>query len=100
MSAMSIDKISNAVPASKPFANTPFEMRSGFSKTSLWLAAEPMVVIMPSPTRAQTVSSPAPPTNCAIFARTVTRAFAINWMPSFATAETGGVSITRGLTLI
>ena len=53
---------------------------------------------LPSPTRASTVSSPAPPTNWRILARTVTRALAINWIPSLATAVTGGVSMTFGLT--
>ena len=33
-----------------------------------------------------------------MFARTVTRASARTWMPSFAMAVTGGVSITFGLT--
>src|SRR5690606_9634563 len=33
-----------------------------------------------------------------MFALTVTRALAISWMPSLATAATGGVLITRGLT--
>ena len=33
-----------------------------------------------------------------MLARTVTRATASSWMPSLATAETLGVSITRGLT--
>jgi hypothetical protein len=48
---MSMDKISNAVPASSPLANTVFEMASGFSSTAAWLTAEPMVDTMPSPTR-------------------------------------------------
>src|ERR1043165_2598317 len=34
-SAISIEMISNAVCASSPFASTVFEMRSGFSSTSL-----------------------------------------------------------------
>ena len=78
MSAISMDNISNAVPASKPLARTVLDMVSGFSNTALWVLAEPMVVTIPSPTRARIVSSPAPPTNCAIFALTVTLAFAIN----------------------
>jgi len=45
----------------------------------------------PSPIRAIIVSSPAPPTNLRMFALTVTLAFAINWIPSFATAAMGGV---------
>ena len=62
------------------------------------MRAEPTVVTIPSPTRAIIVSSPAPPTNRSMLARTVTFALAINSIPSFATAETFGVSITFGLT--
>jgi uncharacterized protein YqfA (UPF0365 family) len=54
---------------------------------------------IPSPTLAITVSSVAPPTSCSIFVRTVTRAFALISIPSFATAETFasvGQSITFG----
>ena len=54
--------------------------------------------MIPSPTLASTVSSPAPPTNCLILARTVTLALVISWIPSFATAVTGGVFITFGFT--
>ena len=57
MSAISIDNISNAVPASSPLANTVLEIISGFSNTALWLVAEPIVVTIPSPTRASIVSS-------------------------------------------
>ena len=39
---------------------------------------EPIDDTMPSPTRASTVSSPAPPTSLLIFARTVTRAMAMS----------------------
>jgi NADH-quinone oxidoreductase subunit N len=39
---------------------------------------DPIDETIPSPTRARIVSSPAPPTNCLILARTVTRALAIN----------------------
>ena len=98
ISAISMERISKAVPASSPLRSTNFEMESGFSNTVLWLSDEPMEDTIPSPTRAKIVSSPAPPTNCLIFARTVTRALAINWIPSFATAVTGGVSITFGFT--
>ena len=91
---MSIDRISKAVPASKPFSSTTREMKSGFSSTLLCESDEPIDETIPSPTRASTVSSPAPPTNCLILARTVT----ISWMPSLATAATGGVLITFGLT--
>ena len=98
ISAISILRISNAVPASKPLLSTSLEMLSGFSSTILWLSEEPIEETIPSPTRARIVSSPAPPTNCLMFARTVTRALAMSWIPSFATAVTGGVSITRGLT--
>ena len=97
-SAMSMDKISNAVPASKPLFKTVREIKSGFSSTALWESDEPTVVTMPSPTRAITVSSPAPPTSLSILARTVTRALALSSMPSFAMAATIGVSITLGLT--
>ena len=73
-------------------------MASGFSSTAAWLALEPMVETMPSPTRARIVSSPAPPTRRLMLARTVTRATAISWMPSFAIAATRGVLITFGFT--
>ena len=63
ISAISIESISNAVPASSPLANTVLEIISGFSSTALWLVAEPIVVTMPSPTLAKIVSSPAPPTS-------------------------------------
>ena len=100
MSAISIDKISKAVPASKPLRSTSLEIESGFSSTDLWFSEEPIDETIPSPTRARIVSSPAPPTNCLMLARTVTRALAINWIPSLATAATGGVLITLGFTLI
>jgi hypothetical protein len=74
-------------------------MPSGFSSTSLWLSAEPIEETVPSPTRAMMVSSPAPPTSRSMFARTVTRAIAMTWMPSLATAAMRGVSMTFGLTL-
>ena len=64
----------------------------------MWSDAEPMVVTLPSPTRAMMVSSPVPPTRRSMLARTVTRDTAINWIPSLATAATLGVVITRGLT--
>ena len=73
-------------------------MWSGFSSTSLWVAAEPMVLTMPSPTRAMIVSSPAPPTSRSMLVRTVTRATAMSWMPSLATAAIRGVSMTLGMT--
>ena len=98
ISAISIDRISKAVPASKPLRSTSLEIESGFSNTDLWFSDDPIEDTIPSPTRAKMVSSPAPPTNWRILARTVTRALAINWIPSFATAVTGGVSITFGLT--
>ena len=79
---------------------TTCEMRSGFSRTCLWLWAEPMVVTMPSPTRARMVSSPAPPTRRSMLARRVMRLTATSWMPSAAMAATLGVWMTFGLTLI
>ncbi len=78
MSAISMERISKAVPASRPLDNTSFDILSGFSKTDLWFKEEPIEVTIPSHTRAKMVSSPAPPTSCAMFARTVTRAFATN----------------------
>ena len=99
-SAISIDKISNAVPASRPLFNTVCEIESGFSSTSLCDAAEPTVVTIPSPTRAMMVSSPAPPTSLSMFARTVTRAFALSSIPFLAIAATIGVSMIFGCTLI
>ena len=63
MSAISIDKISKAVPASKPLRSTSLEIESGFSRTDLWFSEEPIDETIPSPTRARIVSSPAPPTN-------------------------------------
>jgi len=106
-SAMSMETISNAVPASRPRASTVLEMSSGFSSTRAWVSLLPIVLTMPSPTRAMIVSSPAPPTRRPMFVRTVTRALASTWMPSFATAamvvlpEAGfGQSITRGVTLV
>ena len=98
ISAISIDRISKAVPASNPLRSTSLEIESGFSNTDLWFSEEPIDETIPSPTRARIVSSPAPPTNWRILARTVTRALAINWIPSLATAVTGGVSITFGFT--
>ena len=98
ISAISIERISNAVPSSSPLESTSLLIESGFSSTSLWLSALPIELTIPSPTRARIVSSPAPPTSWRIFARTVTRALAISWIPSLATAVTGGVSITFGLT--
>ena len=95
MSAMSIERISNAVPASRPFASTVREMLSGFSSTSLWSSAEPIVVTMPSPTRAMIVSSVAPPTSRGMFVRTVTRAFTWSWMPFLATAAMTGLPNDR-----
>ena len=55
---------------------------------------------MPSPTLAIIVSSPAPPTNLAKFALTVTFAITFTSIPSIATAEIQGVSIILGVTLI
>ena len=54
-SAMSIERISNAVPESKPFARTALVIKSGFSRTALWLSADPIALTMASPTRAMTV---------------------------------------------
>ena len=78
MSAMSIDTISNAVCESSLRASTAFEMRSGFSSTTLCVSAEPIALTMPSPTRATIVSSVAPPMSWSRFARTVTRAFTLS----------------------
>jgi len=75
-SAISIERISNAVPASNPLANTTFEILSGFSRTSLCDLLEPIVETIPSPTLARIVASVAPPTNLSKFALTVIRAIA------------------------
>ena len=99
-SAISIDNISKAVPASRPLSRTNFDILSGFSKTSLCDLADPIDVTIPSPTLAKIVSSPAPPTSCDMFALTVTLALQISWIPSAATAATEGVFITFGLTEI
>ena len=103
-SAMSMERISNAVPASSPLLSTVRLIRSGFSSTALCVSAEPTVVTMPSPTRATIVSSPAPPTSRSYTsvssATRRTRALARSSMPSFAIAATTGVSMTFGLTLI
>ena len=93
-----MDKISKAVPASKPLFNTVREIWSGFSNTSVCSSEEPTVVTIPSPTRAMMVASPAPPTKRSILARTVTRARTFSSIPFLATAEIIGVSITFGLT--
>ena len=60
---------------------------------------------MPSPTRATTVSSVAPPTSRSRLVRTVTLAFTLSWIPSPAIASMvlrvivpEGTSITFGLT--
>jgi len=47
MSAMSIERISNAVPASSPFSSTRREIESGLASTSLCDSAEPIVVVIP-----------------------------------------------------
>ena len=61
---------------------------------------EPTVVTIPSPILASIVDSPAPPTSLSRLVLTVTLAFTRSSIPSFATAEILGVSITLGLTLI
>ena len=107
MSAMSIERISNAVPASSPFSSTRLEIESGFSSTCLCVSAEPIALTMPSPTRAMIVSSVAPPTSRSMLVRTVTRAFTLSWMPFLATPSIvcrpwvgSGQSMTLGLTLV
>ena len=97
-SAISIDKISNAVPESNPLLKTVLEILSGFSRTCVWCSLEPIVETIPSPTRAIIVSSPAPPTKRAMLARTVIRAFALTSIPFIATPAINGVSMTLGLT--
>ena len=82
-----------------PSTSTVLEIKSGFSSTFLWDSAEPIVLTIPSPTRARIVSSPAPPTSRLMLARTVIRASARSWMPSLAIAATLGVVMTFGLTL-
>ena len=75
--------------------------------TSKWLVAEPIDVMIPSPTRAMIVSSVAPPISCWRFVRTVTRARILSSTPFLATADSvdlplavSGQSITLGLTLV
>ena len=85
-SGTSFDRISKEVPESTPFSKTRREMESGFSRTSLYELAEPTEVTMPSPTRAMTVSSVAPPTKRSRLVRTVTRARTLTAIPSLATA--------------
>ena len=93
-SAISMDRISKAVPSSSPLSKTVLEICSGDSSTSVCISEEPTVETMPSPTRAITVASRS------MLARTVTRALTRNSIPFFATAPTTGVSMTFGLTLI
>ncbi len=59
-------------------------------------AAEPMALTMPSPTRAMIVSSVAPPMSWWRFARTVTRAFTLSWMPFLATASSVSCGAAAG----
>ena len=100
-----MERISKAVFESRPLARTALDILSGFSSTALCESEEPMALTMPSPTRATMVSSVAPPTSWAMLVLTVTRARAISWMPSMATASMEslrpprmGQSMTRGLT--
>jgi hypothetical protein len=104
---MSMDTISNAVPASSPSLSTTLEIRDGLASTSLWSSAMPMAATMPWPTRAITVSSVAPPTSRSRLVRTVTRARVRSWMPFFDTPSMVawpragfGQSMTLGLTLV
>ena len=100
ISAISIERMSNAVPASSPLPKTSLDILSGFSSTSLCDLADPTQVTIPYPTLANMVSSPAPPTSCCKFALMVTLAFTTSCIPSMATAATDGVLITFGLTEI
>ena len=99
-SAISIDRISKAVPESRPLLKTVCEIESGFSNTFACVSELPIVLTTPSPTRAITVSSPAPPTSRSMFARTVILASAFTSIPSIAIPAINGVSITFGFTLI
>ena len=72
------------------------EMRFGFSITSTWSSAEPIDVMMPSPTRAMIVSSVAPPMSCARLVRTVTRALTSSSTPFLATALSIGFAARAG----
>ena len=107
MSAMSIETIWKAVWASRPRWRTALEIVSGCSMTSKWLSAEPIDVMIPSPTRAMIVSSVAPPMSCEMLVRTVTRARIFSSTPFLATADSvdlplilSGQSMTFGLTLV
>ena len=105
MSAMSIETIWNAVWASSPRSSTALEIVSGCSITSKWLSADPIEVMMPSPTRAMIVSSVAPPISCWRLVRTVTRARILQFdaVPGdgregrFAAGAVSGQSITFGI---
>ena len=94
------DSISQTILRKGLDAGTAYEILSGFSRTTVCDSEEPIVETIPSPTRAITVSSPAPPTSRSMFARTVILAFAFTSIPLIATPAIYGVSITLGLTLI
>ena len=73
-----MDKISNAVPESRLSPIPIGRWCQDFQVLLVWELAEPIEVTIPSPTRAKMVSSPAPPTSCRMFARTVTLALPIS----------------------
>ena len=103
ISAISIERISKAVPLFSPFSSTVLDIESGFSKTASYVSLEPIALTIPSPTLAIIVSSVAPPTRFGISVLTVTLALARTSIPSLATADNFpsiGASITFGYTLV
>ena len=95
MSAMSMDRFQKPYRHPDPLS-TNWRWSPDFPELARGFRPIRWKETIPSPTRARMVSSPAPPTSWWMLARTVTRAFAINWIPFLATAATGGVSITFG----
>ena len=100
ISAMSIERISNAVPLSRPLRSTSFDMLSGFSSTCLWLSDEPMLDTMPSPTRASTVSSLSTAYELAYVGAHRDSGFGYELYAVLGHCGHRGVSITLGFTLI
>ena len=52
ISAISIERISKAVPLFRPLSNTVFDIESGFSSTASYVSLEPIALTIPSPTLA------------------------------------------------
>jgi len=97
ISAISIERISKAVPESRPLPRTSFEMLSGFSSTDLWIGLTRWMKRSPHlPWRVRFLRR----ASHQLFDVGTNRhpCLAMSWIPSFATAVTDGVSITFGLT--